>query len=382
MGRFLKRAALALLGLVALGIVLLLALPAAVDPVAYTPPEKPALTGPLAPNQALRTARKLAEGRIHGPEDVAVDGQGRVYGGTNDGRIQRLRPDGSVEDFALTGGRPLGLRFDPAGNLIVCDAVKGLLAVDPQGRVSTLVTEASGVPVRFADGVDVATDGNIYFSDASTRYGVEDSLYDLLEARPHGRLIRYDPAARTAAVLLTGLYFANGVALSPGEDFVLVNETFRYRITRYWLAGPKAGRFEVFAENLPGFPDGISSNGRGTFWVAFFTVRNDQADRVLHPRPWLKRLLSKLPRALWPQPEPYGEPLDRRVRPAPAVREGAEGAGALVSPPRCWYTVNRQQRGGERAEANPGHLLRRDARRGRRGPWPGPGGAAQAGTRA
>lgn len=56
------------------------------------------------------------------------------------------------------------------------------------------------------------------------------------------------------------------------EDFVLVNETYRYRIVRYWLKGPKAGTHEVFIDNLPGFPDNISSNRKGTFWLALFTV--------------------------------------------------------------------------------------------------------------
>ncbi len=106
-------------------------------------------------------------------------------------------------------------------------------------------------------------------------------------------------------MLLSDLYFANGVALSRKEDFVLVNETYRYRITRYWLTGPKSGTSDIFLDNVPGFPDGVSSNRRGTFWVALFTVRNPVMDR-LHPHPWLKKQLSKLPRSLWPKPQPYG----------------------------------------------------------------------------
>ena len=39
--------------------------------------------------------------------------------------------------------------------------------------------------------------------------------------------------------------------------------------------------------------------------MALFTVRNPLVDR-LHPRPFLKGLLSKLPRFLWPKPAPYG----------------------------------------------------------------------------
>ena len=108
-------------------------------------------------------------------------------------------------------------------------------------------------------------------------------MFDLLEARPHGRLLRYDPATRQTTVLLRDLYFANGVALSRGEDFVLVNETYRYRTRRFWLKGPKAGTSDVFLDNLPGFPDNIDGNRKGSFWLALFTVRNP--DRGHAPSP-------------------------------------------------------------------------------------------------
>lgn len=283
--------------------------PGPVDPLAYTPPAAPELKGPLEPNLALREAELLARGLVQGSEDVAVDGEGRIYGGCVDGRLVRVTPgpggEEGIETFADTGGRPLGLHFSPAGDLIVADAKRGLLAVDPEGAVRALATGADGLPFGFTDDVDVAADGTVYFSDASSRFGVDEYLFDLLEARPHGRLLAYDPESGETRVLLSGLYFANGVALSAAEDFVLVVETYRYRIRRYWLRGPRAGTDEVFIDNLPGFPDGVASDRRGTFWVAMFTVRNPMVDS-LHPFPPLKRALSKLPRPLWPKPAPYG----------------------------------------------------------------------------
>ena len=175
--------------------------------------------------------------------------------------------------------------------------------------METLTTESGGLPFAFTDDLDIASDGKIYFSDASHRWGHHHYLYDLLEAKPHGRLLVLRPGGRLDhRRLLDELYFANGIALSQSEDFVLVNETYRYRITRYWLAGPEAGTSDVFVDNLPCIPDGVSSNRRGTFWVACFTVRNERAD-ALQPRPFMKSLLVKLPPSLWPQPEPYGSVL-------------------------------------------------------------------------
>ncbi len=293
--------------------------------------------GPLTPNDALATAQLLAEGQVHGPEDVAFDTQGRLYTGTADGTVRRLRlPEGVPEEFAVTGGRPLGLRFDATQNLIACDSYRGLLAIDPQGRSRVLATEAEGIPFRFTNNLDIAADGTIYFSDSSSTFGENEYLYDLLEARPHGRLLRYDPVAKQTRVLLPGLYFANGVSLAQDESFVLVAETYRYRVTRYWLKGARAGTADTFVDDLPGFPDNLDRSPRGTFWVALFTVRNDLMD-ALHPHPWAKSLLAKLPKFTWPKPAPYGfvveldaeghlirslqDPGGRRVRQITTARE-------------------------------------------------------------
>lgn len=300
-----KKALAALLVIIFLLGVYLSLVPGPLDAVAYRPLPAPPLTGVLAPNDHLKKASLIGGGQIIGAEDVAVDAQGRVYGGTADGQILRIDDQGREEVFAVTGGRPLGLHFDRRGRLIVCDAEKGLLAIDAQGRVTTLLTKVDGLALGFTNDLDIAADGRIYFSDASYRYHQDDSLLDGLESRPYGRLIRYDPVGGRAEVLMDSLYFANGVALSRAEDFVLVCETFRYRIVRYWLEGPRRDKHEIWAENLPGFPDGVSGNRRGTFWLALFTVRKDLLDRM-HPHPWAKNLMARLPRFLWPRPQPYG----------------------------------------------------------------------------
>ena len=304
MKRWLRRLLILVGALVVVAVLLVGSSP--VDPVAFRPPPKPALGGRYLPNRDLLAARRIAEGRVRGPEDVAFDGQAWLYTGNADGKVVRVSLLGgeAVSDFADTGGRPLGLRFDAQGRLLVCDARKGLLAIDREGRVSTLATEAGGRPFRFTNNLDVAGDGTVYFTDASDTYGADDYLLDLLEARPHGRLLRYDPKTGETKVLLDGLHFANGVALAPDQSYVVVAETYRYRLIRYWLAGPHAGRSQVFVENLPGFPDNVSL-GEGGFWVAFFTLRNDSTD-ALHPYPLAKKLLARLPRVFWPKPARYG----------------------------------------------------------------------------
>ena len=74
----------------------------------------------------------------------------------------------------------------------------------------------------------------------------------------------------------------------------VVNETFMYRIQKYWLKGEKAGTSEVFIENLPGFPDNVSSNEEGIFWVALFNPRNDFIEMSSN-KPFLRKLVLRLP---------------------------------------------------------------------------------------
>lgn len=300
-----KKIVLAAVGIVILFIIILISLKSPIDPVAYNAPKKPAMTGVLAPNDFLQKAELLAKGKVSGPEEIAVDEKGCIYFGTLVGTISRLLPSGVIETFTTTGGRPLGMKFDPKGNLIVADGYKGLLSVDPKGVIKILAIAADGVPFRFTDALDIAKNGVIYFTDASDKFPVKDYLLDMLEARPHGRLLRYDPATGKTTVLLSGLKFANGVALSKNEDFVLVNETYTYSIHRYWLAGPKARTSDMFIENLPGFPDNISSNGKGKFWLALFTVRNDMLD-TLHQYPKIKSLIGKLPTSIWSKSKRHG----------------------------------------------------------------------------
>ncbi|WP_281647401.1 SMP-30/gluconolactonase/LRE family protein [Parendozoicomonas sp. Alg238-R29] len=291
---------------------MLLSLPVkslALNSVHWAPPKTPEMVGKLSPNTVLSGITTIDTTDCVGPEDVDKDSQGRIYGGCDDGRIIRFLKDGTREVFANTGGRPLGLHFDAQDNLIVADSWKGLLSINPGGQIKVLTTEAEGIPFAFTDDLDIASNGTIYFSDASSKYNQPDYILDLLEGRPYGRLLSYSPTTGDTKVLLKDLYFANGIALSQNEDFVLVNETYRYQVTRYWLKdgpnGEKAGTSDIFIDNLPGLPDGISSSRDGTFWVAMATPRKKVVDWG-HKYPWFKNLVASLPRFMWPGPTHYG----------------------------------------------------------------------------
>jgi sugar lactone lactonase YvrE len=304
-------------------ILYLLFWPVPISPQAWSPPAAPTLTGEYQQNSTLATTSRLSlgtedRGPGHGyaPEDVAFDASGRIYAGLDDGRIIRLAGDGTnPESFANTHGRPLGLAFDQVGNLIVADAIKGLLSIAPDGSVTVLTTGADGEAFGCTNDLDVAADGTIYFTDASSKFLLTQFTDDILEHGPNGRLLAYDPRAKTTRTILSHLAFANGVAVSPDQSFVLVVETGKYRVHRVSLnrqtTAQKDSQFagesrhsEIFIDNLPGFPDGISSNGKDKFWLALVAPRDAMLDKLL-PHPFLRKIVARIPKSLQPAPKRY-----------------------------------------------------------------------------
>ena len=285
--------------------------PVPIDPAAWNPPSDRGLTGSFAPNDRLSGFERVSIGDNHGPEAVAVGADGRLYVATLN-HIVRLEADGSKPtNWVRTGGRPLGMAFDAHGNLIVADGFRGLLSVSPTGVVTELATVADGMPILYADDVDIASDGKIYFSDASTKFPARGtgtfnaSLLEIVEHGGHGRLLVYDPATRQATTLVKGLTFANGVAMAHDHRSVLVNETGSYRVLRVWLDETRRGKVEPFIENLPGFPDNITRGGDGRYWVALYAPRAKVLD-VLARYPYLRKMMMRLPAAIRPKAKPFG----------------------------------------------------------------------------
>jgi sugar lactone lactonase YvrE len=271
-----------------------------IEPVVWHPPTPPPRARQRASDPPMPRPEFLPVDGV-GPEDVVVHPDGRLYTGVRDGRVLRLDPDGGAppEVVVDTGGRPLGVEIDAEGELVVCDAYRGLLRVDPRTGATAVLADG----FRLCDNSAVAADGAIYFSDSSQRYGLDHWRADLMEHTGTGRLLRYRPD-EGVEVVLDGLQFANGVALAPDESFVAVAETGAYRVSRVWLTGPRAGAHDVLVDNLPGFPDNLSTGSGGRIWVALATPRNRLLDWAHRKHPRVRRAIWALPERLQPPPEP------------------------------------------------------------------------------
>jgi sugar lactone lactonase YvrE len=230
-----------------------------------------------------------------------------------------MKPDGAAQEvYAETGGRVLGFDFDAAGNLIAADAMKGLLAISPDRKVTQLADQADGEPIRYADAVVVARSGKVYFTDASGRFSpaqwggtFDAAVLDILEQAATGRVLEYDPATRVTRIVAAGLSFPNGIALSQDETALFVAETGRFRV---WKISAEAARLDVarpsthaavVLDNLPGYPDNLMRGLDGRIWLGFTGPRSPKVD-AMADKPFLREVTLRLPRALWPLPRKYG----------------------------------------------------------------------------
>ncbi|GFQ04290.1 protein strictosidine synthase-like 7 [Phtheirospermum japonicum] len=207
------------------------------DPAPYPDHELTHKGPPLfAPNQnahMLRGSEKIGDGQLSAPEDIAYDPRtGVIYTGCQDGWVSRaILPKGSgsgsvvVEKWVNTGGRPLGIAHGLHSEVIVADADKGLLNISRDGAIELLTDEADGLKFKLTDAVDIGPDGTLYFTDASFKHSFKEHVLDFLEGRPHGRFLSYDPSTKQTQVLVKDLYFANGVAVSADQSFVIFCET-------------------------------------------------------------------------------------------------------------------------------------------------------------
>lgn len=267
---------------------------------------------PFAQNDRLITAQAIGLGQVEGPEDVILDRQDRLYGSTRDGDIIRFSgPNFEHRDiFAHIGGRPLGMQFDRDENLIVAVAGMGVYGVRPDGAVYKVTDETNRTwyrlsddsRLRMADDLDIGPDGRIYFSDCTTRYEMTTNALDIMEGRPNGRLVVYDPATKKTWTEINHFYFPNGICVAHDGRSVLIASTSLCQVFRYWLHGPSKGKLEVLIEHLPGNCDNINRASDGNYWLALVGIRSPAFDLAMSRPDFRQRMVKQVPADEWLSP--------------------------------------------------------------------------------
>lgn len=275
--------------------------------------EKPTLPfqDALALNSNLNGAERLFENELKGPEAFAIY-NGELYTGIHGGHIVKIKNNKIVPVLkfgkACEGlweeekcGRVLGITFDKDGSLYAVDAYYGVFKVNmSSGDIKTIVEKdevIDGKPVKLPNSLDVSRDGNfVYWTISSTSHALYDGMYIIL-ADGNGRLMRTDLKKNTHQVLIEGIQFANGVVLSEDESFLLVAETGRARVIRYYLKGPHKGTHDIFIDGLPGLPDNLKRDKKGGFLIPLIKPvddKNPYLPAILAPYPLVRKFIVRV----------------------------------------------------------------------------------------
>ncbi len=352
----LRNIAIALVVLI--GLVVLAAYgPGSLNAQRFEPPAPDPLLSELFGDPVEPVAREASD--FYGPEDLEVGPDGRLYASLADGRIMAREADGGWNEFANTGGRPLGLSFAPDGALFVADALKGLLRHDGEGGFEVwMADESEGGPLVFTDDLTVLHDGSVILTDASRRYGYGAYMTSFLEGEQTGIVYRITAPGEYQA-LADGFAFINGVDRDPETGLVYLNETWAGRI---WVLDPDTEVVEVLVEGLPGYPDNLEFDPEtGLIWVALPSERSAELE-ALHARPFIKRLawrwiqIAGLPE-LPPRPvkamafSQQGQPVHALLGP-----DDAPTGITTITPYQGQLWVSGLERDGIEAYAMPGEL--------------------------
>jgi gluconolactonase len=174
------------------------------------------------------------------------------------------------------GGGPCGLCQDKNGNFWVClYSSRKLVLFSQAGQVLSIIDNFEGKTFNGPNDVAVASNGGIYFTDSG------DFEEDWRSGRPIGSVYYLDPNGKLTKQD-KDLCFSNGMALSPDEKNLFVNEHRKNRTLRYSLK-PDGGLSDKeiffkpdddclldpeFAYELG--PDGMGFDHTGCLWIAHY----------------------------------------------------------------------------------------------------------------
>ena len=189
------------------------------------------------------------------------------------GQIHRRDPDGSATKvFRADSGGSNGLLFDHDGRLIVCEAKnRRVTRTELNGSITVLADRFEGHRFNQPNDLTIDSKGRLYFSDP--RYGARDGMEMNVEG-----VYRIDAPGKVFRVIGTEVQRANGVLISPQDEFLYVadnnNNTvhgarklYRFKLKRDGTIDP-ASRTLIFDWLDGRGPDGVKMDRRGRLFVA------------------------------------------------------------------------------------------------------------------
>jgi len=163
---------------------------------------------------------------------------------------------------------PNGQTVDKEGRLVFTAMGSGrIMRREADGKLTVLADKFEGHHLNAPNDLAYKSDGSLYFTDIRAGLKTEDE--NPPEGVPHTGVYRLKDGQLT--LLARDLEAPNGLAFSPDEKILYVNDIRSKRVMRYDVtADGKLANGRVFvdmnSDSRPGNPDGMKVDVRGNVW--------------------------------------------------------------------------------------------------------------------
>ncbi len=197
-----------------------------------------------------------------------------LFSDIHNNRRMRWVPGEGISVFSEPTNRANGLTRDPQGRLLACEhQTRRVTRLEPDGSVTVVANSYRGQRLNRPNDVVVKSDGSIYFAAP----GFPTPGLDL----DFNGVYQVTPDLGTITLITWDFTRPNGLAFSPDESVLYINDTRRRHIRAYDLEPngmPLLATDRVFCDlngERPGNPDGMKVDmegnvycgGSGGIWI-------------------------------------------------------------------------------------------------------------------
>ena len=177
-------------------------------------------------------------------------------------RIIRFQ-DGKFETFRTPSHNSNGLTLDKQGRLIACEhGSRSVTRTEANGTITTLADHYDGKRLNSPNDVVVKSDGAIYFTDPP--FGVRRGELEL----DFQGVYRIAPDGKSLTVVARDFVKPNGLAFTPDEKVLYINDTERGHIRAFdGAADGSLSNARIFSADAPG-ADGMKVDLEGNVYCA------------------------------------------------------------------------------------------------------------------
>jgi gluconolactonase len=235
-------------------------------------------------------------GGDNGPAEGPVwwkEGGYLLFSDIHNNRRMKYTPGQGAVEFKKPTNRANGLTRDLQGRLLACEGDgRRVIREELDGSTTVIASSFQGRRLNRPNDVVVKSDGAIYFTDPWTGNGIPDQT-DLTYAGVY----RVSPDLGTLTLLVNDFLIPNGLAFSPDESVLYINDSRRRHIRAFDLApnGTLARQTDrVFADlggAESGVPDGMKVDSVGNVYcggsggIYILDSKGKKLGRIVHGQP-------------------------------------------------------------------------------------------------